>query len=92
MPDAEKHRHEEHQGRIEDVQVVLVLEEYSISSHNIFDDSEYRSDHDESTCDIENNEMSLPRDGNGGRLCGGNFANADVEDGGDDDEEAEDED
>ena len=53
MEDVEHGHVEEHETRIEDVQVHLFSKEESITALDVFDNTEDRSDHDKDTRDVE---------------------------------------
>ena len=63
MRNIEQNHHEEHQCRIEDIQVYLVLQQNAILPHNIFCNTEYGSNHDEQRSGVEDVEVPFPWDG-----------------------------
>lgn len=89
MEDVEQHHHAEHERSIKNVQEDLVPQEVPVLSHDILDDPEHGTDHDEQAREVEDPEVPLPRDGEGLGFLGWVARDAVVEDCGRDDEDAE---
>lgn len=92
MPDVEQHHGEKHEASVEDVEVDLVAQERAVVALRVFRDTEDGSDHDEDRSGVENVKEAGPGDVDGGGARSRVAVNAHVEDAGDDDKEAEEED
>jgi len=89
MINIQQHHGAEHQRRIKDVQKYLMVQQIPILAHDILDDAEHGTDHDQEAGAVQDEKIALPRDGD---LLGaerGHGAQAVVEDPGDDNEKPE---
>ena len=92
MINIKQHHGRKHQDRIKDIQKHLMIQQIPICAHDVLDDTEDGSDHDQEAGAVEHVEVALPRDGELLGAQGGNGTEAVIEDPGDGDEEAEEED
>lgn len=92
MINIEQHHSEEHQHGIKDIQEYLMIQQIPILAHNVLNDSEDGTDHDQEAGAVENVEVALPWDSELLGTQGGHGAQAVVEDPSDEDKEAEEED
>ena len=91
--DIDKDAHDkEHEQRVEDPHVDLVAKEVAAMSLGKFDDTEDGPHEDKGAGDVERVEVALPGEVYGLHACGWHFEHSGVEDPGDYDEEAEDDD
>lgn len=60
MNDIKDHHDHEHQQRIEDIQIHLMVQEVPVVPLNVFDQSEYGTDHDKETCQIKYIQVFAP--------------------------------
>ena len=92
MHDIEEDHNTQHQKAVEDIKEYLMRHDVSSISLHIFHDPEDRAKHDQTASVVESMNVSPPGDTARGGASGGDFVDAEIEDRGDDDEEAEEDD
>ena len=92
MHNIEDHHNTQHQNSIKDVQKPLVAEYIPVISLDELRDSEHRPDQDEDAGSVESDEMLAPWDEFRNGLWSGCFADAGLEEDGDEEEAAEEDD
>jgi len=89
MIDIEQECCQEHERGVKDIDIKLVLLKSSVVTDDILDNAEYRSDHDERACEVQNPKEFLPWDCDLGRLLSWGLGNSMMEDRRDEYEKAE---
>ncbi len=63
MPDVEDDHYEEHQGTIEDIQIILMIQQHTIGAHHVLSDTEDGAREDEDRGPVEDVEVRCPGHG-----------------------------